>query len=84
MFHFEKFSESNDLDSLQGELERFLEFWLGPHKADFGFSDYELSRTELPHRLKRFYAHAGRWPAAGKKDFVGKYGQVDAFSSVNW
>src|SRR6266498_2684923 len=45
-------------------LERFLEFWLGPRRPEYGESPEKLARTELPGSLRRFYTFAGRWPPA--------------------
>jgi hypothetical protein len=43
-------------------LERFLEFWLGPHRPEYGEPAENLAKLELPGSLRRFYAFAGRWP----------------------
>ena len=44
------------------ELERFLEFWLGPRCPEYGESPEKLASMQLPDPLRRFYAFAGRWP----------------------
>jgi hypothetical protein len=45
-------------------LERFLEFWLGPRRPEYGEPAENLAKIELPGSLHRFYAFAGRWPPA--------------------
>jgi hypothetical protein len=45
------------------ELGRFLEFWYGPRRPDYGESEERLGRLSLPHPLRLFYALAGRWPS---------------------
>jgi hypothetical protein len=45
------------------ELERFLEFWYGPRKPEFGEPEERLQKVPLPYPLRRFYAFAGRWPS---------------------
>jgi uncharacterized protein (TIGR02996 family) len=44
------------------ELQRFLEFWYGPRKPDYGEPAERLQKVALPDPLARFYAFAGRWP----------------------
>jgi hypothetical protein len=45
------------------ELERFLEFWYGPRRPEYGEPQRRLRKLSLPYPLRRFYAFAGRWPA---------------------
>jgi hypothetical protein len=45
------------------ELERFLEFWYGPRKPEYGEPEERLRKPPLPEPLRRFYAFAGRWPS---------------------
>jgi hypothetical protein len=52
-----------DTDRRMSELERFIEFWYGPRRPEFGESDAEIRHPELPGALRRFYAFAGRWPS---------------------
>jgi hypothetical protein len=47
------------------ELERFIEFWYGPRRPEFGEPDARTLYPELPGSLRRFYAFAGRWPSPG-------------------
>lgn len=44
------------------ELEKFLNFWYGPHDPDFGESEERLGEWALPYPLRRFYMFGGRWP----------------------
>lgn len=61
MFNFStKRSARTRLD----ELERFLEFWYGPRRSEYGEPADRLQKLSLPDPLRRFYAFAGRWPAA--------------------
>ncbi len=46
------------------ELERFLEFWYGPRRPEYGEPEERFRKVSLPYPLRRFYAFAGRWPAA--------------------
>ncbi|MBM4068329.1 MAG: hypothetical protein FJ271_05220 [Planctomycetes bacterium] len=43
-------------------LERFLEWWYGPGRPEYGDSA-DLTKRTLPFPLRRFYAFAGRWPS---------------------
>ena len=43
------------------ELERFIEWWYGPRKPEYGEPEDML--YDLPGPLRRFYAFAGRWPS---------------------
>jgi hypothetical protein len=43
------------------ELERFLVYWFGPHRAEYG--EPADSLAGMPDPLRRFYAFAGRWPS---------------------
>src|SRR5690348_3282157 len=43
-------------------LERFIEFWYGPRKPEYGESEGRLQPLRLPYPLRCFYAFAGRWP----------------------
>jgi hypothetical protein len=45
------------------ELERFIEFWYGPRRAEYGEPEDRLRKLPLPAPLRRFYAFAGRWPS---------------------
>jgi hypothetical protein len=45
-------------------LERFLEFWLGPRRPEYGEPAENLAKMELPESLRRFFTFAGRWPPA--------------------
>src|SRR4051812_25385839 len=54
----------SDTDARLTGLERFLEFWLGPRRPEYGETAERLDQMELPAALRRFYAFAGRWPPA--------------------
>src|SRR5690349_16569052 len=45
------------------ELERFIAFWYGPRRPEYGEPAERLRGAELPYPLRRFYAFAGRWPS---------------------
>jgi hypothetical protein len=45
------------------ELGRFLEFWYGQRRSEYGESAERLGRLALPYPLRWFYAFAGRWPS---------------------
>lgn len=43
-------------------LERFVEFWVGPRRPEYGVATEILAATELPDPLRRLYAFGGCWP----------------------
>jgi hypothetical protein len=45
------------------ELERFLAYWFGKRRPEYGDAEVDLARRPLPDPLRRFYAFAGRWPS---------------------
>ena len=45
-----------------GELERFIEHWLGARKQEYGVPAEVLNAITLPAPLRRFYAFLGNWP----------------------
>ena len=47
------------------QLERFIEFWVGPRKLEFGEPEDALARIGLPGPLARLYRFAGRWKPDG-------------------
>lgn len=49
-------------DARMAGLERFLERYVGPRRAEFGASDAEIRSIEMPAPLQRFFRFAGRWP----------------------
>ena len=55
------FQTASTPDQLMDELERFLIFWLGPWKAEYGEPESALSTQRLPDPLRRLYGFAGRW-----------------------
>jgi hypothetical protein len=49
-----------DANQRMAELERFIEFWFGPRRPEFGEPDVSTLYPDLPGSLRRFYAFAGR------------------------
>ncbi len=45
------------------ERERFVEFWYGARRPEFGEPHVLTLYPDLPGSLRRFYAFAGRWPS---------------------
>src|SRR5947207_5092214 len=67
-----RFLSAPDADQRMAELERFIEFWYGPRRPEFGEKDVCRLRPDLPGSLRRFYTFAGRWPSpdsAGGEEF---------------
>jgi len=60
-------------------LERFLEFWLGPRRPEYGEPAESLATMELPDSLRRFYAFAGRWPPAFPPYCMNRFHVQDRF-----
>jgi hypothetical protein len=54
--------EASDARERLDELGRFLEFWFGPRRAEFGESVEAIRSRALPFPLAWFYELAGRWP----------------------
>lgn len=78
MFDFENKTTPSEL---MGELERFIEFWLGPRCESYGEPVENLDQLKLPEPLRRLYAFAGRWPAIDGRDAMyEKYGWVSNFA----
>jgi len=55
-------TDARDAASRMGALERFLEFWYGPNRPEFGEPKDRLDASPLPYPLRRFYGSAGRQP----------------------
>jgi hypothetical protein len=51
-------------DERMAALERFIEFWYGPRRTEFGESEVGTRYPDLPAALRRYYAFAGPWPMA--------------------
>jgi hypothetical protein len=60
LFHFLDACNAADL---MEELGRFLEYWYGPRRSEYGETQEALKGLALPEPLRRFYAFAGRWPS---------------------
>ncbi len=54
-------NSASNPDQLLSELEKFIVFWLGPRKEEFGVPADVLDRYQLPTPLRRLYAFAGHW-----------------------
>jgi hypothetical protein len=67
MFNFDRPMSGSDF---MAELERFIEFWLGPHDASYGEPENALYGMQLPEPLARLYRFAGRWPTVSR-DYAG-------------
>jgi hypothetical protein len=52
-------------------LGRFMDFWAGPRRPEFGEPAEELGKFSLPEPLRRLHEFAGRWPGRpfGDTDF---------------
>ncbi|MDR3634653.1 MAG: hypothetical protein P4L84_12680 [Isosphaeraceae bacterium] len=55
------FASATNASELMDELERFIPFWYGPHRAEYGVPHDRLARRGLPGPLRRLYEFAGRW-----------------------
>jgi hypothetical protein len=60
-------------------LERFLEFWLGPRRPEYGEAPEHLAALEIPASLLRFYSFAGRWPPASLPYCANRFHVQDRF-----
>jgi hypothetical protein len=58
-----RFLAATNAAERMSELERFVEFWYGPRRPEFGVPDTLTRYPTLPDPLRRFYAFAGRWPS---------------------
>jgi len=47
---------------LMDELEKFIDFWCGPRRPEYGEPEDALQTLKVPYPLRRLYAFAGRWP----------------------
>src|SRR5688572_20354724 len=62
IYDMEQLIPDSGADTRMGGLERFLERYLGPRRAEYGASEDELRSIEMPGPLQRFFRFAGRWP----------------------
>lgn len=60
-------------------LCRFIEFWLGPRKPEYGEPHDKIAGKNLPMPLRCLYEFAGRWPSWDGNMGSGEY-CVPAFS----
>jgi hypothetical protein len=58
-----RFLSAANADERMAESERFIEFWYGARRPEFGEPDATSLDPQLPGSLRRFYAFAGRWPS---------------------
>ncbi len=76
------FSPKHTPRKSMAELERFIEFWLGPRKEEYGEPETSLNQLKLPEPLRRLYRFAGQWPGIdGHSAIAKKYGWVGIFST---
>src|SRR5436190_21159790 len=61
------FQSARSPASLMDELEKFIVFWLGPRRPEYGEPESALETFPLPYPLRRLYAFAGRWPPLHKR-----------------
>lgn len=66
-------------DARMTGLERFLKFWLGPHRPEYGEPAEKLANMELPGSLRRFYVFAGGWPPASPPYCMSRFHVQDRF-----
>lgn len=59
-----RFEEARTAAGRMDELGRFLEYWFGKRRPEYGEPEESLGRLPLPYPLRRFYELAGRWPSA--------------------
>jgi len=68
-------------------LCRFIEFWLGPRKPEYGEPSEALDAVQLPEPLRILYAFAGRWPHAEARycseHFVPAFSHEDVLASLH-
>jgi hypothetical protein len=55
------------------EIGRFIEFWYGPRRTEYGEPDVDELYPYLPEALKLFYSFAGQWPPPGGARFEGDF-----------
>jgi hypothetical protein len=60
-----RFEEARSAAERMDELGRFLEYWFGKRRPEYGEPEDRPDRLPLPYPLRRFYALAGQWPSAG-------------------
>jgi hypothetical protein len=58
----EAFIPDSTTDARMAGLERFLEYYLGPRRPEFGAPEDEVRSIPMPAPLQRFFRFAGRWP----------------------
>jgi hypothetical protein len=55
------FQSASTPDELMDELEKFIVFWVGPWRKEYGEPESALKKVQLPGPLRRLYGFAGRW-----------------------
>lgn len=79
--------DSFQFDNCQGagdylfELERFIEYWLGPREDSYGTEPAVLAELSLPGPLLQLYRFAGNWPSPCGRQKANHV--VPAFSKQN-
>ena len=61
---------ARDAAERMASLERFLVFWYGTARPEYGFSEAQLSVLALPAPLHQFYRFAGRWPTPNLRPYL--------------
>ncbi|MFO0961064.1 MAG: hypothetical protein U0800_27085 [Isosphaeraceae bacterium] len=56
--------EATSAFNLLDEFGRFLDYWFGQRRPEYGEPPESLDRLRLPRSLRHFYEIAGRWPSA--------------------
>src|SRR5829696_7634569 len=65
------FQSATSPAGLMDELEKFIVFWLGPRRPDYGEPESAILSYQLPYPLRRLYAFAGRWPPLTNRNLYG-------------
>lgn len=63
------FDSKTTPSKLLNELERFIIYWLGERKPEYGTPLEILEKLSLPEPLYRLYAFCGRWPKPRPRDW---------------
>ncbi len=63
------FDSKETFSELLDELERFIVYWLGERKPEYGTPLEILDQLSLPEPLYRLYAFCGRWPKPRPNDW---------------
>lgn len=67
-----RFEQAGSAAERLDELGRFLAYWFGRRRPEYGELAGRLDRLPLPRPLRRFYELAGRWPS-GEPDSLERF-----------